>query len=270
MTTSDETRIERDLIELARPSPRDDAFARSLRGELAERTVGGRSERKRARPLLRWRLLAIGTAVALAAAAAAMVLGTRGTGGPETAAAGVLAHARQALTPPANRIVHVKLVGAGVFHESWQLTSPPHSARWIGTLGGGPEISDDGTNEYLYDGPANTIYSRPSVAPLHLTGPLSQIRADLASGAAHVAGTATIDGRQLHVVRLPHGFVAYIDPSTYRPRFVDYPTGRGVVRLRVAALEYLPKTAATLPLLSLQAQHPEARVKLDPSAWNGK
>jgi hypothetical protein len=34
--------------------------------------------------------------------------------------------------------------------------------------------------------------------------------------------------------------------------------------------EYLPKTDRTLPLLSLAAQHPGARVEENPDAWLGK
>jgi hypothetical protein len=53
-------------------------------------------------------------------------------------------------------------------------------------------------------------------------------------------------------------------------RYVDRILGSTPGALRVVALEYLPKTAATLRLLSLPAQHPEARVKVNPAAWNGK
>ena len=42
------------------------------------------------------------------------------------------------------------------------------------------------------------------------------------------------------------------------------------MRLRVVALEYLPKTPATMRLLSLPAHHPGARVQSSPAAWNGK
>jgi hypothetical protein len=54
--------------------------------------------------------------------------------------------------------------------------------------------------------------------------------------------------------------------KTGRPAFVDYPTGQGVVRLRVVALEYLRRTSDTLRLLSLPAQHPGARVEANPAA----
>ena len=179
--------------------------------------------------------------------------------------------ARCALTPPPNTIVHVRLVGrGGVDHESWQLTSPPYAARWAGTLGGGPETADDGTKQYVYDERAEAIYRRPSPEPLRLSGPLSQIRADLASGKARLAGTTTIAGARVYKATLPYGFVAYLDPKTYRPSFIDYPTGRGVVRMRVVALEYLRKTPRTLAELSLPAQHPGARVEANPDAWGGK
>jgi hypothetical protein len=140
-----------------------------------------------------------------------------------------------------------------------------------GTFGGGPEISDDGSKEYVYDEKANAIYTRPSSGPPGLTGPVSEIRADLESGNARLAGRKTIDGRRLHVVRLEIGYIVYLDPVTYRPLFVDSPTREGrLERMRVATLEYLPRTRATMRLLSLPAQHPDAPVESNPAAWGGK
>jgi hypothetical protein len=268
MSNDDLSQIERDVIDLASASPRDDAFRRALRGELAERT-GARPPAPRR---LRLRRPALATAAIAALAVLAIVLlGTRHTGGPETAAAGVLAQAKEVLTPPANRIVHVRLVGArGIYHESWQLTNPPYAGRWRGTLGGGPESSDDGTHEFVYDERAGTIYSRPSPAPLALSGPLSKIRADVASGRARLAGSTTIEGERVEVVKNSNGFIAYIDPKTYRPKFVDYPTRSGLLRLRVVALEYLPRTPETMRSLSLAAQHPGVPVESNPAAWGGK
>jgi hypothetical protein len=183
----------------------------------------------------------------------------------------VLDRALDALTPPANTIAHVKLVAAhGVFHEWWQLTSRPFAGRWTGTLGGGPEVANDGKKEYVYDEGANAIYTRGGASPPGLSSPLAQIRADLAGGRARALGSRTVGGATVNVVALPHGFVAYLDPKTSRPSFVDYPTRGGLVRLRVVALEYLPRTPDALRLLSLTAQHPDARVAANAAAWGGK
>jgi hypothetical protein len=266
MATDELTTLERDFLDLAPRISRDAAFRRTLRAELARRAAPAAPSRIRSRPAL-----AAAAAAALAIAAAIVVLGWSGAGGPEPAAAGVLDRAREALTPPPDTIAHVKLVGrGGIDHESWQLTSPPYSARWAGTLGGGPEVADDGTTQSVYDGKAGAIYTRPSPEPLRLSGPLAQIRADLAIGRARLAGTTAIAGARVYRAVLPHGFVAYLDPKTYRPSFIDYPTARGVVRMRVVALEYLPRTPRTVPLLSLAAQHPGARVEENPGAWSGK
>jgi hypothetical protein len=198
MTNDDLSTLEHDLLELASPSPRDAAYRRALRDELAARVrplpTATRRPRRTRRPLF---AAAAGIAAA-AAVAIAIVLALGGTGGTEPAAAGVLDHARQALTPPPNTIVHVRLVGrGGVDHESWQLTSPPYSGRWTGTLGGGPESADDGTKQYIYDERAKAIHTRPSPEPLWLSGPLSQIRADLASGRARLVGTTALDGARV-------------------------------------------------------------------------
>lgn len=56
------------------------------------------------------------------------------------------------------------------------------------------------------------------------------------------------------------GLVVCFDKSDYRPLYLDDPTSDGVVRLRLAAFEHLPLTPANQGLLSLAAQHPNARV----------
>jgi len=61
-----------------------------------------------------------------------------------------------------------------------------------------------------------------------------------------------------------HGLVGYFDRSDYRPLYLDDPTSDGVVRLRVAAFEHLPLTPANRDLLSLVAQHPNARLDTNP------
>src|SRR5262249_34045287 len=100
--------LERDLTALARPTPRDGSFALALRAALAAR-VGVVERPSGSRPRFvprRRRAAVVAAALALAATAAVVLVGTRGTGGPDVAAAAVIAHARQALTPPPNRILH--------------------------------------------------------------------------------------------------------------------------------------------------------------------
>jgi hypothetical protein len=276
--------LEDELADLARPSPRDGSFRLELRAKLAARA--GRLERpQRSRPRfpLRRRTATAGAAVLAAAAAVAVVLvlvGTHGTDGPGVAAAAVITHARQALTPPPNRILHVKLVseGHGIeggYQESWQLTSRPHSARWIGTFGGDPESANDGTTEYIYDG-KKTISTRPNSAPLQLSSPLALLKEKLDSGRAHLVGETTLGGVSVYKIALPYGYVGYFETKTYRPLFIDSPTsgpsaatGR-LVRMRVVTMEYLRPTPTNLRLLSLAAQHPGATVEENPAARGGK
>lgn len=88
----------------------------------------------------------------------------------------------------------------------------------------------------------------------------------LATGGAQVAGTMTIDGTSLYRVDLPHGLVGYFDRTNYRPMYLDDPQGDGsVVRLRVIAYEQLPLTSQNEKLLSLTAQHPNARIDTNPN-----
>jgi hypothetical protein len=57
----------------------------------------------------------------------------------------------------------------------------------------------------------------------------------------------------------------------YRPRYLDDPQRDGtVVRLRVAVYEYLPMTPSNRALLSVTAQHPNARAYTNSNARPGK
>jgi hypothetical protein len=216
-------------------------------------------------------------ALAIAAAVAIVLVGTRGTGAPEVASAAVIAHTAQVLTPPPDRILHVKLVSevhggvmeGGGYSESWQLTSGSHAGRWIGTFAGGPQFANDGKTEFMYDG-KRRIYTRPNSSPLQLSDPLALVREDLDNG------KTTIEGASVYKISLPDGYVGYFDTKTYRPLFVDSPTSGPsaasgkLIRMRVAAMEYLQPTPANRRLLSLTAQHPGARVEANPAAWQGK
>lgn len=279
--------LEHDLAELARPTRRDGSFKRELRADLAAR-VGHVEHPRGSRPRLvprRWsvRFAAAALALAIAAAVAIVLVGARGNSTPEVASAAVIAHTAQALTPPPNRILHVKLVSevhggvmeGGGYQESWQLTSGSHAARWIGTFGGGPESANDGKTESMYDG-KNTINTRPNSTPLELSDPLALVRENLDNGKARMLGETTIEGASVYRISLPYGYVGYFDTKTYRPLFLDSPTSGPsaasgkLIRMRVVTMEYLRPTPANRRLLSLTAQHPGARVEKNPAAWQGK
>jgi len=87
-----------------------------------------------------------------------------------------------------------------------------------------------------------------------------------------VVGTVEIDGLSLYKINLPEGVIGYFDKADYRPVYVDEPQRNGkVARLHILEIGYLPSTPKNLSLLSVTAQHPEARVDTNPSDWpNGK
>jgi hypothetical protein len=276
--------LERDLAELARPTRRDGSFRRELRADLAARVGHGERPRGARRRLVARRRPAtfVAAALAIAAAVAIVLVGVRGTSTPEDASAAVVTHTAQALTPPPNRILHVKLVSevhggvmeGGGYQESWQLTSGSHAGRFIGTFAGGPEHANDGKTESMYDG--KKILTRPNPAPLELGDPLALVRENLDNGKARMIGETTIEGASVYKISLPDGYIGYFDTKTYRPLFLDSPTSGPsaasgkLIRMRVVAMEYLRPTPANLQLLSLTAQHPGARVVKDPGAWQGK
>ncbi len=256
--------LERDLRALAESREADE----SLRLALREQLIADPSPRRpRRRPRAVYR--AFGSAVAaaaLAAVAVAALVGTKGPVAPATADAAIIHHALKVVTPPAHRILHVKVVGVQngvpIMAETWQQTSPPYAFRAIkGALGHGGEFAENGTSSFQYDPSTNTISRRPDSSPLTFSDPIAQVRQELARGQAHVAGAVVIHGLSLYKIDLPHGLVGYFQTSNYRPRYLDDPQRDGsVLRLRVVAYEYLPTTAANTALLSITAQHPHARV----------
>jgi hypothetical protein len=263
---SDLRLLERDLRKLAQPRPGDEQLERALRKQLLAPSP------PRWRPRLS-RRIAIGSAALAAAAAAAVAgfVGTGGSSGPAVADAAIIRHAIMAVTAPANRILHVKVVGVQgdtpIAGESWQQTSRPYASRYMkGEVGRQTEFSDDGRTSFEYDPATNTIYEQADVARPTFANPISEIRAELTSGQAQLVGTVMIAGAVLYKIDLPNGLVGYFDQSDYRPRFLDDPQRTGAaVRLRVAAYEYLPMTQANRALLSETAQHPNARLDSNPN-----
>jgi hypothetical protein len=264
---SDLELLERDLWQLAEPREDDERVRLALRRELAGRL------RPRPRRRLRIRIAAGVSAVSAAAALALVVLvGSTGSGGPAAADAAIIHHALRAVTPPAGKILHTKVVGAqngvAVAAEAWLQTAPPYAGRGIkGPVGHQGQFSDNGTTSFEYDPATNTIYEHPdSSPPSAFTDPVAQVRQELASGHAQVNGTVVIEGASLYKIDLPHGLVGYFDTGNYAPRYLDDPQRDGtVVRLRVAVYEYLPMTSANRDLLSVTAQHPGARIDTNPS-----
>ena len=94
-----------------------------------------------------------------------------------------------------------------------------------------------------------------------MVDPVETVRAELTTGTAKVAGTVTINGQSLYEIELANGVVRYFE-SNYRPVYLDNPQGdRTVVRTHVLAYEELPLTSENERLVSLTAQHPDARVE---------
>jgi hypothetical protein len=254
--TTDE--LVRDLKALAEPQAEDEQLRRSIRTTLGEQLHRRPKTRRRTR-------LVFGSAAVAAAAVAAAVVALIGAGGPSSANAAILAHLVRATSPPPNIIVHVKETGTQdgtqVVAEWWQETNSPYALRLIkGPAGHEIESSADGTTSSQYDAGTDTIYQSDSKAP-SLVDPIETIRAGLTNGTAQVTGTVTIDGRSLYKVELPDGVVGYFDKTDYRPVYLDNPQrGGSVVRTQVVTYEELPITSENEKLLSVIAQHPDARV----------
>ena len=275
MTMYDDSQLElleRDLQRLAEPRDEDELVRRAVRRQLAAKAA------TRPRRRLSTRMPFAAAAVAAAAAAIAIVtyVGTSGSGGPAVADAAVIHHALTALTSPANAILHEQVVGVQngvpVEAEWWQETSPPYASRVIkGPVGHEREGSDNGTASFEYDPGTNTITEEPDSSPATAIDPVSEVRQELASGQARLAGTVVIGGSSLYKIDRPHGLIGYFATNDYRPRYMDDPQRDGsMVRVRVAAYEYLPRTASSRTLLSVTAQHPTARIVTDSNSGSGK
>jgi hypothetical protein len=217
-------------------------------------------------------LAAAAGAAATVAAAIVAIVGTGGSGGPATANAAILAHVSRAMSPPANLIVHVSETGLNpdgtpVGVEWWQETNAPYAIRLIkGPVGHEVEGAANGATHSQYDPATNTIYQQPDSRAPTLVDPIEAVRAALANGTAQAEGTVTIDGQPLYKIELPNGVIGYFDRTNYRPVYRDNPQGDGsVVRTRVVTYEELPLTPHNESLLSIAAQHPDARVQTGPA-----
>jgi len=96
----------------------------------------------------------------------------------------------------------------------------------------------------------------------------SQILALLRSGEARVVGHRTIDGQDTIEIASADGHTTYyVDPETYRPVELDTRGTDGGTALRFRTYETLD-SGANSDLLSLEAQHPGARIDRDPAHFN--
>jgi hypothetical protein len=276
MTMHDDSNLElleRDLTALSAAREGDEALRLALRDELAATL---RSRPARRRRSIAYPLGAAAVAAVAAALAVIALVGTGGSDGPAVASAAIVHHALAAVTPPANSILHTEVVGVQngttVLGETWQETSPPYASRGLkGEAGHLGEFADDGTNSFEYDPATNTIDSQPDSSHPTFADPAALVRQELADGQAQETGTVTIGGVSLYRIELPHGLVGYFDTVHYLPRYLDDPQRNGsVVRLRVAAYEYLAMTPANRDLLSITARHPRAQLVTGPGATIGK
>jgi hypothetical protein len=93
----------------------------------------------------------------------------------------------------------------------------------------------------------------------------SQILALLRSGEARVVGHKAIDGQDTIEIASADGHTTYyVDPETYRPVELDTRGTTGGTALRFRTYETLD-LAGNADLVSLTAQHPDARIDRDPA-----
>jgi len=94
-----------------------------------------------------------------------------------------------------------------------------------------------------------------------------QILELLNSGGATVAGSTTIDGREAIEIDSADGHTTYfVDPNTYAPVELRTRGNGGGTALRFRTYDHLA-LAGNAGLLSLEAQHPAARVDHDPADY---
>lgn len=100
----------------------------------------------------------------------------------------------------------------------------------------------------------------PDSTSATLIDPIETMRAGLTNGTAQIAGTVTINGRSLYKIELPDKVVGYFDQTDHQPVYLDNPQRNGsVVRTQVITYDELPITPENGKLLSITAQHPDAR-----------
>jgi hypothetical protein len=205
---------------------------------------------------------------------------------PQAQAQTILRHVRAALVFPPHAIYEEESVNTVTardgathtegFHE-WLPTSPPYNGRII--------VSEDGKVQWeqavvnrrldLYDPSTNTVYLAPRVAKHQTsdtpqsTSALSEVQYLLNQSPSKVTinPNAVLDRKSAIELTSEDGRFSYwISPRTYQPlqsedRQDSLPDGqRGVGITRYPIVRVLTGSAASPSLLSLQAQHPGAKV----------
>jgi hypothetical protein len=240
----------------------------------------------------RRRRTALRTVVLACAVAAAVfvVVNVASTGSnsavPLAQAKTILRHVRAALVFPPHAIYEEETVGTvtardGATHTSgwheWLSTSPPYNGRIIEVANGKVlwEQAFVSRRLDLYDPTTNTVYLAPGVARHQTadtpqsTSALSEVQYLLNQSPSKVKikPNAVLDGKSAIELTFDGGRFSYwISPRTYQPlqsedRQDSLPDGHSGVGIdRYPIVRVLTGSAASPSLLSLQVQHPGAKV----------
>lgn len=251
----------------------DIPYLATLRQELV-RAVARRNRRHR-QLMVATRLTVAAAVVAVAATVGVSVFGAAGTG-PQNANAAILHRVSLAITPQTDVILHeqtTNTIGDQEWnYEFWQLSDPPYTGR---VIKGGVESGFSGDTMATYDPTSNTIQEQ-TYQSQPFDDPVAQLRQLLNDGDAQIVGTTTIDGQAVYEIQahstdnmLFNGTI-YVDQNTYQPVVAkiqqnSYDCGHatpcsGLETIHFVAYEYLPDTPANQALVSITAQHPDARV----------
>jgi hypothetical protein len=189
--------------------------------------------------------------------------------------------------------------------ESWQLEQQPFTRRQIETSSDAPRAETTLVHgvQQLYDAATNTIYTTPpQLPPARVVGAktlakkLEQLPATererlrreqekkeqgqpaeepfrdeilslLRSGGAREDGRETVDGREAVRLVAADGHTTYlVDAATYAPIRLVTVNGDATTTLSFRVYELLD-AAGNEALVSLQGQHPDARVDAGPEAY---
>jgi hypothetical protein len=223
----------------------------------------------RVRPRRPLRLLVPALAAAAAAIAAVAVLTSGGQ--VQSADAAVLRHVAAALTPQAGSILHERALVTveGRAPQPYELWARADGSAYR-VIKFGHEFSSDGSSGASYDPVSNTI----TVSPSGTSAPddaATTLRGMVDSGAAHVDGAVTLDGRPAYQLTVSGATPNYLNGTvwvardSYRPlrivtSFDDPSCGGGCSEtISYLTYEYLPADADNMKLLDVAAQHPGAQ-----------
>jgi hypothetical protein len=268
-------------------------FQRLERRELIHRPPEAPRVRRRRRAALRIAALACAVAAAVFVVANIASTGNR-SAVPQAQAQTILRHVRAALVFPPHAIYEEETVNKvtardGRTHTSgwheWLSTSPPYNGRIIEIANGKVLWEQSFVNRRmdLYDPATNTVYLAPRARTTHprrarrhqtadtpqSTSALSEVRYLLNQSPARVKITSStvLNGKPAIKLTFDGGRFSYwISPRTYQPlqsedRQDSLPDGQhGVGITRYPIVRVLTGSAASPSLLSLQAQHPGAKV----------